>query len=52
MLKTPIGVLVSGSGTNLAAILEACAAPDFPATVAVVVSNRKDAYALEREWFD
>lgn len=46
--KVPIGVLISGSGTNLQALLDACAAPDFPARVAVVVSNRPDAYGLER----
>lgn len=45
-----LAVLVSGSGSNLQAILDACA-PDGPlpdVRVAVVVSNRKDAYALER----
>jgi phosphoribosylglycinamide formyltransferase-1 len=41
-------VLISGSGTNLQALLDACAAPDFPARVAVVISNRRDAYGLER----
>lgn len=46
--KTPVGVLISGSGTNLQALLDACAAPDFPARVAVVISNRRDAYGLER----
>jgi phosphoribosylglycinamide formyltransferase 1 len=46
--KVPVGVLVSGSGTNLAALLEACAAPDFPAEVRVVISNVADAYALTR----
>jgi phosphoribosylglycinamide formyltransferase 1 len=46
--KLPIAVLVSGSGTNLQAILDACQRPDFPARVGLVVSNVKDAYALER----
>jgi phosphoribosylglycinamide formyltransferase-1 len=45
--RTPVGVLVSGSGTNLDALLRACAAPDFPARVALVVSNRRSARALE-----
>lgn len=48
MSRVPVGVLASGSGTNLAAILEACAASDYPARVAVVVSDRADAQALDR----
>lgn len=43
-----IGVLVSGRGTNLAAILAAIAAGELPARVACVVSNRPAAPALER----
>ena len=45
--RTPIGVLVSGAGTNLEALLQASRAPDFPARVALVVSNRRSARALE-----
>ncbi len=45
--RTPIGVLVSGAGTNLEALLRACAAPGFPADVALVVSNRPTARALD-----
>jgi phosphoribosylglycinamide formyltransferase-1 len=41
-------VLVSGRGSNLQALLDACAAPDFPARVAVVISDREHAPALER----
>lgn len=48
MSRVPVGVLVSGSGTNLQALLDAAAEPDFPAQIAVVVSNRRDAFALER----
>jgi phosphoribosylglycinamide formyltransferase-1 len=43
-----IGVLVSGRGTNLQAILDAVEAGELAVEVAVVVSNRPDAYALER----
>ena len=43
-----IGVLVSGLGSNLQAILDACARPGYPAQVAVVVSDRERALALER----
>ena len=45
--RTPVGVLVSGAGTNLDALLSACRAPDFPARVALVVSNRRSARALD-----
>lgn len=43
-----VGVLASGRGSNLQAILDACARPGFPARVAVVVSDRERAAALER----
>jgi phosphoribosylglycinamide formyltransferase 1 len=43
-----LGVLVSGSGSNLQALLDACATPGFPAEVAVVMSNVPTAFALER----
>jgi formyltetrahydrofolate-dependent phosphoribosylglycinamide formyltransferase len=41
-------VLISGSGTNLQAILDACARGDLPAQVVAVISNRASAYGLER----
>jgi phosphoribosylglycinamide formyltransferase 1 len=43
-----IGVLVSGSGTNLQSILDACARGDLPARVVCVISNKADAFALQR----
>ena len=43
-----VGVLASGRGSNLQAILEATRVPGFPARVAVVVSDREGAAALER----
>ncbi len=43
-----IGVLASGRGTNLQAILDACADGRLPARVVLVVSDREDAGALER----
>ncbi|HWC05213.1 MAG TPA: phosphoribosylglycinamide formyltransferase [Methylomirabilota bacterium] len=43
-----LGVLASGRGSNLQAILDAIAAGRCPARVAVVVSDRKDAAALSR----
>jgi len=45
--RTPIGVLVSGAGTNLEALLEAVAKRDFPAEVTLVISNRAKAPALD-----
>jgi formyltetrahydrofolate-dependent phosphoribosylglycinamide formyltransferase len=46
MARLKAGVLISGRGTNLLSLLKACAAPDFPAQVALVVSNRADAAGL------
>jgi len=43
-----VGVLASGRGSNLQAILDACARPEFPARVVVVISDRERALALER----
>jgi phosphoribosylglycinamide formyltransferase-1 len=43
-----IGVLVSGSGSNLQSILDACASGELKGRVACVISNKADAYALER----
>ncbi len=45
---TRLVVLASGSGTNLQAILDACADGRLPAEVAAVVSNRADSGALQR----
>lgn len=43
-----LAVLVSGSGSNLQALIDACALDDFPAEIAVVISNKADAHGLER----
>lgn len=43
-----VGVLASGRGSNLAAILAAATAADFPAEVALVISDRQEAAALDR----
>ncbi len=45
--RVRVGVLVSGRGSNLEALCAAAASPGFPARVALVVSNRRDAGALE-----
>lgn len=46
--KLKLGVLISGRGSNLQALIDACAAPDFPAEIALVLSNKADAFGLER----
>lgn len=44
----PVAVLVSGSGSNLQSIIDAAAAPEFPAEVVVVISDRPGVLALDR----
>lgn len=46
MAHYKIGILISGRGSNMAALIEACQAEDFPAEVALVLSNRADAHGL------
>ena len=46
--QVPIGVLISGSGTNLQAIIDAIEAKKLDAKIHVVLSNRADAYGLVR----
>lgn len=48
MSRSRLVVLVSGGGSNLQAILEACAAGHLPAQVVAVFSNRPSAFGLER----
>jgi phosphoribosylglycinamide formyltransferase-1 len=44
--KRRVGVLISGRGSNLRALIEACAAPTFPAEIVLVVSNVPGAQGL------
>jgi len=46
-MKRRVAILISGRGSNMAALIEAAAAQDFPAEIAVVISNRGDAGGLE-----
>lgn len=46
--KVKVGVLVSGRGSNLQALLDAAADPAYPAEIALVISNIPGVYALER----
>lgn len=45
---TRLAVLISGNGSNLQAIIDAVKLRVLPAEIAVVVSNRKDAFGLQR----
>jgi len=46
--KKRVAVLISGRGSNMTALIEAAKAADYPAAIAVVISNRPDAAGLER----
>jgi phosphoribosylglycinamide formyltransferase-1 len=47
-MKRRVAILISGRGSNMAALIKAAAAADYPAEIAVVISNRADAPGLER----
>ena len=46
MAKLKLGILISGRGSNMAALAAACAGADFPAEVALVLSNNAAAGGL------
>ncbi len=45
--KLKVGVLISGRGSNMEALLKAAASPDYPAEVVLVISNRPQAAGLQ-----
>src|SRR5450432_639975 len=47
-MKRRVAILISGRGSNMAALIQAAAAADFPAEIVVVISNRANAGGLER----
>src|SRR4030088_754475 len=47
-MKRRVAILISGRGSNMTALTQAAAAEDFPAEIAVVISNRADAGGLEK----
>jgi phosphoribosylglycinamide formyltransferase-1 len=47
MAKLKVGILISGRGSNMAALIRAAQAADYPAEIACVISNREDAGGLE-----
>jgi phosphoribosylglycinamide formyltransferase-1 len=48
MAKLKIGVLISGRGSNLQALIDTCSTPDFPAEIVLVLSNIHGVMGLER----
>lgn len=42
-----VAILISGRGSNMTALIEAASEADFPAAIALVISNRPDAKGLE-----
>ncbi len=47
-MKTPTAVLISGNGSNLQALIDAARAPDYPADISLVISNKAEAFGLKR----
>jgi phosphoribosylglycinamide formyltransferase-1 len=47
-MKRRVAILISGRGSNMAALIEAARADDFPAEIVVVISNRADAGGLQK----
>lgn len=47
-MKRRVAILISGRGSNMAALIRAAGQPDFPAEIAVVISNRADAAGLQK----
>lgn len=48
MKKHRVAVLISGNGSNLQALIDAAAKPDYPASIVLVISNKEDAFGLTR----
>jgi len=47
-MRRRTAILISGRGSNMVSLIEAAAAPDYPAEIALVLSNRPDAGGLAR----
>src|SRR6201991_843150 len=47
-MKRRVAILISGRGSNMAALIAAAGAKDFPAEIVVVISNRADAGGLQK----
>lgn len=46
--KLRLAVMISGRGSNLQSLIDACRIDDFPAEIGLVISNIEDAYGLTR----
>lgn len=46
--KKRVAILISGRGSNMVSLIEAAQAPDYPAEIVLVISNRPEAAGLER----
>lgn len=46
-MKRKVGILISGRGSNMSALIDAAEDADFPAEIALVLSNRADAGGLK-----
>jgi phosphoribosylglycinamide formyltransferase 1 len=46
--KKRVGILISGRGSNMVALIEACRSADYPAEIVLVISNRPGAPGLDR----
>jgi phosphoribosylglycinamide formyltransferase-1 len=46
--KKRVAILISGRGSNMVSLIEAARAPDYPAEIVLVISNRPEAAGLER----
>ena len=47
MARLKLGVLISGRGSNLQALIAACTAASYPAEIVLVLANKPDAHGLE-----
>lgn len=48
MIKRKVAVLISGNGTNLQALIDASRAIEYPAQIALVISNNANVFGLKR----
>lgn len=46
--RLKLGILISGRGSNLQSLIDATLDPTFPAEIALVLSNKAEAFGLER----
>ena len=47
MSKKKVAILISGRGSNMEALIKVCQDASFPASIELVISNKKEAYGLE-----